>query len=201
MIPEPSNYESRVVGAHSYAMLAVWRHETTAKSRRNSCEGQHNRRKQDTVLFAHLGNSGLWCGTTAPNTQDTVTQSLTAQNRHELASTCALNYASVETNQLNDKPSWTLRLATALGDVTWTQFTTSPFLPSKKPATKIKCTNYKPKYPFFGRDKVAFFDNVKKRDTAAAIFRKRTTMKFKKKKAWMWTRVFNGLLYLSNAHL
>lgn len=182
-------------------MLAVWRHEATARRRRDSCEGQHNRRKQDTALFAHLGNSGLWCGTAAPNTQDTVTQSLTAQNRHELASTCALNYASVDMNQLNDKPSWTLRLATALSDVTWTQFTTLPFLPSKKPATKIKCTNYKPKYLFFGRDMVAFFDNVTKTATVAVIFGERTTTKLQKKKTWMWTPVIYGLLRLSNSHL
>jgi hypothetical protein len=162
-------------------MLAVWRHETTARSRRNSCEGEHNRRKLDTALFAHLGNSGLWRGTAAPNTQDTVIQSLTAQNRHELASTCALNYASVDINQVNDKPSWTLRLATALRDVTRTQFTTPPFSPSKKPVTKIKCTNYKPKYLFFDRDMVAFFDNVKK-VTVAVIFRERTKIKFQKKK-------------------
>ena len=180
-----------MVGAHSSAMLSVWRHETTARSRRNSCEGQHNRRKQDTTLFAHLGNSGLWRGTAAPNTQDTVTQSLTAHNRHELASTHALNYASVDMNQLNDKPSWTLRLETALSDVTWTQFTTPPFSPSKKPATKIKCTNYKPKYLFFGRDMVAFFYNGTKRTTVAVIFGERTKMKFQKKKTWTWTLVIN----------
>ena len=191
-----------MVGAHSSAMLAVCRHEATARNRRNSREGKHNRRKQDTALFAHLDNSGLWCGTAAPNTQDTVTQSLTAQNRHELASTCTLNYASVDMNQLNDRPSWTLRLATALSDITWTQFTTPPFLPSNKPATKIKCTNYKPKYLFFGSDMVAFFHNVAKRATIAVIFRERTKLKFQNKKIWgMWTRVINSLLRLSKAHL
>lgn len=189
-----------MVGARLSAMLAVWRHEATARGRRNSCEGRNNRRKQDTALFAHLGNSGLWRGTAAPNTQDTVTQSLTAQNRHELASTCALNYASVDMNKLKDKPSWTLRLATALSDVTWTQFTTPPFLPSKKPATKIKYTNYRPKYPFFGRYVVAFFDNVAKRATVAVIFTERTKLKFQNKKIW-GTRVINSLLRLSKAHL
>lgn len=154
---DPRVFEIRITSvAHSSAMFHVWRHKTTARSRR-----QHNRRKQDTALFTHLGDSGLWRGTAALDTQDSGTQKVSRHRRQ--TRTCVnkrFNYASVDMNQLNDKPSWTLQLARASSDVMRTQLTTPSFLTSNKPASNIKCTNYTQKYLFFARDMVGFLENI-----------------------------------------
>jgi hypothetical protein len=79
MIAEPSNYESRVVLTRppcwQFDVTKLLQGAVVIPARGNTIGGS-----KIQALFAHLGNSGLWCGTAAPNTQDTVTQSLTAQN-------------------------------------------------------------------------------------------------------------------------